>query len=122
VKSSESRFVILEHTCAGGVHWDLMLEDAGVLLTWSLEAPPEPVTGRPVKSHKIHDHPLRFLEYEGPVQNNTAAVKRIDTGPCKWITNETNLLTFLLEGQVLRGQFHLNHGSGTEWVFCKSCS
>ncbi|MCE5184713.1 MAG: hypothetical protein LLF76_01130 [Planctomycetaceae bacterium] len=115
-----SRFVVLQHTGRETAHWDLMLEDGGVLMTWRLDVPPEQIADEAVHAKRIHDHAVRFLDYEGPVQKNTGQVKRVDEGTCKWISKKTDVLAFLLDGRGLKGQFELKHNSGTDWLFCTS--
>lgn len=120
MKDGSDEFVVLEHTEAEGTHWDLMLKDGDVLLTWRLDVPPEQIGNAAVHAERIHDHPLRFLTYEGPVQKNTANVVRADTGACNWVKKDADTLAFSLDGRILMGPFQLRHARGTEWVFCKS--
>lgn len=77
---SQKQFVIQQHTTPDGVHWDLMLEMDDCLWTWRLNVPPTEIKNKPISAERIHDHPLRFLTYEGPVQNNTGKVKITDKG------------------------------------------
>jgi hypothetical protein len=74
------QFVISEHTTKSGVHWDLMLEMDDGLWTWRLNVPPAEIKNKPIPAERIHDHPLRFLTYEGPVQNDTGNVKIVEKG------------------------------------------
>ena len=60
-----SRFVILQHTVADGEHWDFMLEQGDVLLTWRLGREPIDVSTLPIVAHRIADHHKAFLEFEG---------------------------------------------------------
>ena len=76
----QKQFVIQQHTTPNGVHWDLMLEMNNCLWTWRLNTPPEKITNAPVSAERIQDHPLRFLTYQGPVQNGTGQVKITDKG------------------------------------------
>jgi len=80
MESSQKQFVIAEHTTPNGVHWDLMLEMDDCLWTWRLNVPPVEIKNKPISAERIHDHSLRFLTYEGPVQNNTGSVKIADKG------------------------------------------
>ena len=109
------RFVVQEHTTPDGVHWDLMLERAGILLTFRLGTPPQAVLRDPVEAVKIFDHPLRFLSYEGPVQKGTGRVRIIDQGNCNLGEQREDLLTFKLSGAVLQGSFALKRDEGTLW-------
>ena len=76
----KKQFVIHEHTTPDGVHWDLMLEMDDCLWTWRLNTPPAEIKDEPIPAERIHDHPLRFLTYEGPVQNNAGQVTIADKG------------------------------------------
>ena len=80
MKNTKKQFVISEHTTPDSVHWDLMLEMDDCLWTWRLHVPPDEIKNQSIGAERIHDHPLRFLTYEGPVQNNTGRVKIFDKG------------------------------------------
>lgn len=77
---TQKQFVIQQHTTPDGVHWDLLLEMDDCLWTWRLNTPPAEIKNQPIGAERIHDHPLRFLTYEGPVQNNTGRVTIADKG------------------------------------------
>lgn len=71
------RYVILTHDHPF-LHWDLMLEDAGVLRTWRLLE--EPAAGRTVRAERLADHRLAYLDYEGPVSGGRGNVAQWDHG------------------------------------------
>jgi len=99
-------FVIQRHSRAKDAHWDLMLEGDGVLLTWRLNVPP----------HKISiDHPLRFLTYQGPVQNGTGCVRIVDGGVYQPANETSDRIELTLTGRVLNGPFMLERAAGTLW-------
>jgi hypothetical protein len=105
--SLENRFVIQKHSTPDGGHWDLMLQIENTLWTWRLGHPPEHIGDTPISVERIADHPLRFLTYEGSVQNHTASVKIIDHGNFK-ITKQTDSeIEFEAGGKTLSGQFQL---------------
>jgi len=109
------RFVVQEHTTPSGVHWDLMLEYGDILMTFRLEIPPQEVLGDPVRAVKIFDHPLRFLSYEGPVQQGTGRVRIVDRGTCRLNDQKEDRLTFELSGAVLRGNYTLSRDEDILW-------
>jgi hypothetical protein len=92
------RFVILEHDHPQ-LHWDFMLEEDGVLLTWRLPAPP-PFSRGVMRAERIGDHRLAYLDYEGPVSGDRGAVKRWDRG------------NYSLEGKRPDGHYRLD---GERW-------
>lgn len=121
MKDGAEEFVILEHTGTSGVHWDLMLEDEGALLTWRLDVSPEEIGSEPVRAEQINNHSLRFLEYEGPVEKNTGIVRGVDKGACEWVLKEEAVLTFILGGQKMSNHYQLKrNGSGPIWLLSKS--
>ena len=71
------RYVILTHDHPF-LHWDLMLEQGGVLRTWRLLA--EPAAGQTVAAERLADHRVAYLDYEGPVRGDRGIVKRWDCG------------------------------------------
>jgi hypothetical protein len=111
------RFVVQEHTTPEGVHWDLMLERDGVLITFRLEDEPSRSLDHEVRAVKIFDHPLRFLTYEGPVQKGTGKVRIVDRGMCQYHSHSEDLLAFELDGTLLKGNFTLTRIEGDEWRF-----
>lgn len=112
------RFVILEHVTANGeVHWDLMLEDEGRLLTWRLETGPEAIGDEPIEARRSFDHPPRFLTYEGPVQQGTGRVRNAEAGTYEGEGTQEHI-TLHLHGRTLQGAFRLEK-RGEGWSFCK---
>lgn len=90
------RFVLLRHemppTAAKGSHWDLMLENRGVLLTWELPSVPPgplPATFGQLGICRLPDHRIEYLEYEGPVSKDRGTVRRVDSG-CYQLINDAN--------------------------------
>ena len=113
-------FVIAEHRRGDGVHWDFMLEVEGVLHTWRVGAGPAEIGSTEHKAEKIADHPLRFLTYEGPVQNKIASVKIADTGQYKILNQCSGLLEIELDGEILKGRFTLEQIECARWVLRKT--
>lgn len=62
----------------GDVHFDLMIEDGAVLVTFQLDAPPD--GGAPARGRRSFDHRARYLDYEGPIPGDRGAVKIWDRG------------------------------------------
>jgi DNA polymerase Ligase (LigD) len=106
------RFAILEHDHPA-LHWDFLLENGDVLLTWRLSAPPAP--GATVEAARAFDHRLLYLDYEGPVSGGRGAVTRWDGGMFKWVERQPIQLTVHLQGARLQGVFHLKWLEGESW-------
>ncbi len=114
----ERQFVIHKHITPAGIHWDWMLEGEGTLRTWRVNCPPQEVGQEPIRADEIADHDVRFLAYEGPVQQNTAEVKREDRGRLTVLKRTDSQILFCLEGQVLSGCFAFCR-KGDEWFLCR---
>lgn len=71
------RYAILTHDWPH-LHWDFMLEQAGVLKTWRLDF--EPVSNKWITATPLPDHRIEYLNYEGPVSGNRGEVTQWDAG------------------------------------------
>ena len=111
------RFVVLEHDSPRGLHWDLMLEQGGVLLTWALAQPPD--AAGPIPAEALPDHRPAYLDYEGPVSGGRGSVTRWDAGTCELEHQSDDELTVVLEGKRLSGRARLRRASGppAQWEF-----
>jgi hypothetical protein len=100
------RFVILLHEMPGDsarpTHWDLMLEDDAILLTWALEAFPE--QGLVSRAQSLPDHRPAYLTYQGPVSHNRGSVTRWEQGEFRWLQRSSQTLRIQVSGQRLDGQ------------------
>jgi hypothetical protein len=117
--SLNNPFVIQKHCTPDGGHWDLMLQIEKNLWTWRLHHPPEHIGYTPMAVERIVDHPLRFLTYEGPVQNHTASVKIIDNGRFTIIRQTDREIEFEAGGKTLSGQFQLRLKQDDIWILLK---
>ena len=111
----DKRFVIQEHQTTKGVHWDLMLESGEVLSTFRLEQGPAQVLVQPTRAEKIFDHPLRFLTYEGRVQQGTGRVHVVERGTYRTVESQDDRLVLDLSGTILKGPYTLARTGQTEW-------
>lgn len=93
-----------------------MLEGEGGLWTWRVALPPGEIGAEPVEAERIHEHPLRFLTYEGPVQKNTGSVKIEDSGGLSLMEISDGRVIFGLEGRILSGQFEFHRQPQGGWI------
>jgi hypothetical protein len=105
------RFVILEHDVPM-LHWDLLIEQNGVLVSWRLRAPLQP--GEPFAAEASAPHRLLYLDYEGPVSGGRGVVTRWDGGECIWLESGPEGVRVRLRGQKIAGELILE-GRGEEW-------
>jgi hypothetical protein len=116
---SDLSFVIQKHIRPEGVHWDLMLQSEDVLRTWRLCIGPEQIQNEPVPAEKIADHPLRFLSYEGPIQNHIGSVKIADRGSFVILEQTEKEISFETAGQILKGKFQLQLQQNNLWLLSR---
>ncbi len=109
---SKLRFVIHHHIRSNESHWDLMLEkqDGEALMTWRVE---RGFGGE--KAVRIFDHPMRFLDYEGAVENGSAKVEMVDKGQYSVFEESEEKIGILLDGERVRGKFFLELQEGDKW-------
>lgn len=114
--SQDWAFVVVQHMTPQGVHWDLMLQMDKVLWTWRMDCPPADIGANSILIEKIADHPLRFLAYEGPVQNGTGQVQIADKGQLSVLSNSLSEMIVELGGTILRGRFALRLQKENRWI------
>ena len=115
--TTSQRFVIQEHSKPDDLHWDLMLECGDILQTYRLSKPPEEILVSPAAAEKIFDHPMRFLTYEGPVNDGKGNVKIADFGTYQETQSNESCIKLKLEGKILKGNFLLSHINENLWQF-----
>ncbi len=119
---NDKKFVIQKHSRADNVHWDLMLESGEMLETYRLEAPPEKLSAQKNPAVKIFDHPLKFLTYEGSVNNGKGGVEIADSGTYQLLSEAENLREMQICGKILKGKFILTHIKKDLWEFTLASS
>lgn len=107
------RFAVLEHRTAGGVHWDLLVEQPGQegLASWRLLA--DPLTaGDAIPAERIADHRPIYLKFEGELSGGRGRVRRVDDGRAGWLARDAGRVVLLLEGRRLRGRYQIAPPTG----------
>ena len=94
-----------------------MLEACGVLRTYRLDSPPEELGGRTCTATKIHDHPLRFLTYQGSVNKGLGSVRLVDSGTYQLIEDSMKSFRLDFNGEILREEFQFVRLKGEKWEF-----
>ena len=105
------RFAILIHDHPF-LHWDLLVEQVGVLRSWRLLESPERwlLAASPValSAEAIADHRLAYLDYEGPVSRERGTVQRWDSGDVMWLEQTEGVVRLKLTGERLCGELTLS--------------
>jgi len=105
VSQVPKKFVVQQHTTADSVHWDLMLESGDRLQTWRLRINPNEIINKPTEAVKIFDHTLKFLTYEGPVNEGKGRVQIADVGTYEITSQTDDQIEINLTGRILKGKF-----------------
>jgi bifunctional non-homologous end joining protein LigD len=115
---SGRRFVVQEHR-ARRLHWDLRLENDGVLVSWAL---PRGIPAHPDENRlAVHteDHPLEYLEFEGEIPKGeygagTMSVWDSGTFEAEKFREDEVIATF--HGERLKGRYALFRTRGDDWL------
>jgi bifunctional non-homologous end joining protein LigD len=127
-------FVIQEHD-ATRLHWDLRLEEGGVLKSWAVTKEPPSEPGVKRLAVHVEDHPFEYKDFHGTIpkgQYGAGTVKIWDKGtyvpllegePDRNVTEaiDRGALKFELRGKKLKGGFVLYNfdKKGKNWFFFK---
>jgi len=119
--STARKFVIQKHRRENQpVHWDLMFEASNTLQTYRLEFPPDRISPQGVGAVRIFDHPVKFLTYQGTVNNGRGWVDIADQGTYQVLTESENRRELLIEGNILKGKFTLELIRDNNWQLLPS--
>ncbi|HET8700226.1 MAG TPA: DNA ligase D [Nitrococcus sp.] len=127
--ASGGLFVIQKHA-ARRLHFDLRLEQNGVLRSWALPKGPSLKPGEKRLAVQVEDHPLEYGDFEGVIPQQEyggGTVMLWDRG--HWTPkdndNRADRLDFELEGQKLHGAWTLvrmsgrSNKDGVNWLLIK---
>lgn len=107
LRKKGKRFVVHKHSRGKQLHWDLMLQAGQVLETYRLQLPPEQLRRNGCTARRIFDHPLKFLSYEGSVNNGQGTVELVDSGTYEVLSRDEGKIELRLDGRILTGRFEL---------------
>lgn len=112
-----NKFVIQKHIKEADIHWDLMLESGVCLWTWRVDKGPGQILQGGAKAIKILDHPLKFLSYEGAVNNGKGNVQIADSGTYIINSQSNDVIEMNMAGEILKGNFILKRITDDQWKF-----
>lgn len=125
-------FVVQKHE-ARNLHYDLRLEEDGVLKSWAVPKGPSMNPKDKRLAIETEDHPLEYASFEGVIpkgEYGAGAVIVWDTGPYRNLTEkdgrevplaealENGHASFWLEGKKLKGGFALTRTT-RGWILIK---
>lgn len=119
-------YVIQKHQ-ASRLHYDLRLEERGVLKSWAV--PKVPVNRGGVKRLAVQteDHPLGYEDFEGTIPESeygAGTVEIWDRGEYRPLETAAGKMIVEISGRRLRGRFALirikaREGGDKNWLFLK---
>jgi DNA ligase D-like protein (predicted 3'-phosphoesterase) len=127
-KSSAKKLIytIQEHH-ASHLHWDLRLEEGGVLKSWAIPKEPPKETGTKRLAVQVEDHPLEYAKFHGIIpEGNYGAgeVKIWDSGNYEILEKNPKSMKIKIHGKKLDGDYALvktNFGPKKNgWLFFKT--
>lgn len=127
-KKAKLVYVIQKHL-ASHLHYDLRLEEDGVLKSWALPKGPPESSGPKRLAVQVEDHPLGYENFEGIIAEGEYGAGKVeiwDKGYYQLLTSKDNLKEILIAGQRLKGIYTLVHIKDREkkqknlWLFFKN--
>jgi DNA ligase D-like protein (predicted 3'-phosphoesterase) len=121
-------YVIQKHS-ASHLHYDLRLEDKGVLKSWAVPKEPPAVAGEKRLAIEVEDHPLGYEKFEGLIPEGQYGAGRVeiwDKGFYRLLNKTENKLEIYLSGDKLTGIYSLirlrdtNQEGKNLWLFFKN--
>jgi bifunctional non-homologous end joining protein LigD len=122
--SGKRIFVIQEHH-ARRLHYDLRLENGGVLKSWAVPKGIPESTEEKRLAVQTEDHPVEYAKFEGIIpegQYGAGTVKIWDTGTFEQKVWEENKIEFTLDGRKLKGRYilvRLKRAGEKSWLLLK---
>src|SRR3954453_6464897 len=115
------RFVVQQHD-ATTLHFDLRIEDGGVLRSWAVPKGPsmDPAVRR--LAGPVGDHSMAAGGFEGVHEGSrgSGAVIIWDEGTVELVRNEPAHVSFVLHGRKLAGGFPLTRTCCRRWILGKA--
>ncbi|MDW7760954.1 MAG: DNA polymerase ligase N-terminal domain-containing protein [Acidobacteriota bacterium] len=119
-------YAIQEHH-ASRLHYDLRLEDGGVLKSWAVPKTPPEKDGVRRLAVQTEDHPLGYETFEGVIPEGEYGAGRVkiwDSGTYELLENDPGKKVLRIDGRRLRGRFALiklkpKNGDDDSWLFFK---
>lgn len=127
-KASPLIYVIHKHY-ASHLHYDLRLEEGGVLKSWALPKEPPQTPEQKRLAVQVDDHPLEYATFEGNIAEGEYGAGKVeiwDKGYYQLIAEDEKMKEILIKGLKLHGLYTLvrmkvqEKGQKNLWLFFKN--
>lgn len=113
------QYVIQLHN-ASNLHYDLRLEDKGVLLSWAIPKGLPYKPGQKRLAIRTEDHPIRYINFEGVIpkgQYGAGEMWVFNNGKIKWVKKSAKSYHFTLESKKSSRTYRLfKTGREDQWL------
>ena len=119
--TNQNRFSVQLHD-ASNLHYDLRLEERGVLLSWAIPKGLPCKKGVKRLAIRTEDHPMEYLDFEGKIPKGEYGAGEMwvfALGETKWIKKSEKSYEFELDSKQLKGHFKLYKTKGDQWLIEK---
>ncbi|MGB7294861.1 MAG: DNA polymerase ligase N-terminal domain-containing protein [Candidatus Aminicenantales bacterium] len=119
-------YVIQKHR-ASHLHYDLRLEEKGVLKSWAIPKDPPRQEGVRRLAVATEDHPLGYADFEGEIPEGEYGAGRVeiwDKGTYQAEETAPGKRVVVIQGQLLNGRYGLiklkpENSADKNWLFFK---
>jgi bifunctional non-homologous end joining protein LigD len=115
------KYVIQKHQ-ASNLHYDLRLENEGVLLSWAIPKALPTKPGEKRMAIETEPHPMKYLNFEGVIPKEEYGGGEMwvfDTGELNYIKKEDNKIKFILSKGKITGEYSLYRTENNKWLIEK---
>ncbi len=126
-KKKKNLVYVIQRHDASHLHYDLRIEENGVLKSWAFPKEPPMKYGIKRLAVQTEDHPLGYEDFEGTIpegQYGAGQVEIWDKGTYVPIEKTSEKRIFMLSGDKLQGEYCLiklkpKNSEGKNWLFFK---
>ncbi len=126
-KSPKGLIYVVQKHQASHLHYDLRLEEGGVLKSWAVPKVPVNSPGTKRLAMQVEDHPLGYADFEGTIpegEYGAGTVEIWDRGTYRPVESGPEKIVADIDGRRLKGHFVLvrikpKQGGGKPWLFFK---
>lgn len=118
VDTPNNRYVIQLHD-ASNLHYDLRIEDEGVLRSWAIPKGLPTKNGIKRLAIETEPHPIKYLTFEGDIPKNEYGGGKMwifDTGEYEYIKKEAKKIKIKLSKGKIKGTFNLINTKDSQWL------